>query len=169
MVPVVLATTSYDSFAVEDGDGREPVGRPPILFILFKCVFWIFATLSYLVTKVLSVAISRKREFLADAHAVEMCREPLALAEALHKAADKYHGVVGLSSRFSSLFLFSFRHEKRNAKTDALSSLFSTHPPVGERLERLLRWARANPDSLEGFTDGEPIEAPPKLDMDHHR
>ncbi len=98
-----------------------------------------------LISLLLRLAISRKREYLADASAVMLTRYPKGLASALEKIKS-YHGEVKLKQHaIAHLFIadperdfsLNFNSSSRKAKT-FLKNLFMTHPPIEERI-RILR------------------------------
>ncbi len=94
----------------------------------------IFAILAPIVAQLVSLAISRKREFTADATGVKFTRYPIGLASALKKIKndhisdqDKKHYAKAMAPLFISN---PFSSKK-------LGELFSTHPDVDERIKRL--------------------------------
>jgi heat shock protein HtpX len=98
-------------------------------------IFYIFgiaaAIIAPIVASMIQLAISRKREFLADATGAMTTRYPEGLASALEKI-----GKVGSATRRSNTataHLFFANPLKRGA----ITNLFSTHPPIAERIERL--------------------------------
>jgi heat shock protein HtpX len=96
----------------------------------------IFVILSPIIAKLMQLAISRKREFLADASGALLTRYPEGLASAL----EKIHGHGGemrkAHSATAHLFIANpFGPEK--SRTSWLVRIFSTHPPVGERIKAL--------------------------------
>jgi len=97
------------------------------------------AGFSALVMRLLSTLISRQREILADAAAVELCRGPDALARILYKAKLKNAFVGDFSLTYSPLFIVSADPLSENEGIWA--NLFSTHPPLMDRVERLARMA----------------------------
>lgn len=96
----------------------------------------------------LFMALSRRREHLADAQAVRMCKDPLALAKALASIAEKYRGAGEVEEGFSVLFIQSPEVSSLDEGRGIFSNLFSTHPPVGERVARLLAFAKADVSAL---------------------
>jgi heat shock protein HtpX len=79
-------------------------------------------------------AHSRRREYAADDRAVTVTENPLALARALHKiqrATDHKHGML------SPLYV-------RGDETGRLTRLLSTHPPMDDRIERLLQQSNSS-------------------------
>lgn len=92
---------------------------------------------------VIRMAISRKREFLADAGAVELTRNPDAMVSALRKISG--HAELEAPAEVQQMFI---------ENPPAFSGLFSTHPPIEARINALVRFAGAYdvPSSEESFT-----------------
>lgn len=90
------------------------------------------STLAYVVSLLIQLAISRKREFMADAGAVEMTRKPAALANALRKISDDPRIEAVERKDVAQLFI-----ENPQERSNWLERLFSTHPPIGERIAYL--------------------------------
>jgi heat shock protein HtpX len=101
---------------------------------------WIISGVALLVTKLVSMAISREREHYADADAVAMCKDPLSLADGLTKIAGRYRGDA--PAEMGSLFILNPDLNGLDEGTGWLNGLFSTHPPVAERVGRLMAWAK---------------------------
>lgn len=101
-----------------------------LLFLLFLILTPVAATL-------IQLAISRRREFLADASGVLLTRYPQGLVSALEKISADQHILKTASNATAHLFITN-PFKKREGKTYWLATLFSTHPPVEERI-RLLR------------------------------
>jgi Zn-dependent protease with chaperone function len=82
--------------------------------------------------RVIQASVSRQREYLADASAVQFTRNPLGFASALRK-------VAGLSSaqREASSAELEAQHMFFAGSAGFLESLFSSHPPIGERIRRV--------------------------------
>lgn len=89
------------------------------------------AIIAPLVATLIQLAISRKREFLADATGALTTRYPEGLADALEKISQ--HGSVLQRQNTATAHLFF----ANPLKSGALASLFSTHPPIKERIKRL--------------------------------
>lgn len=104
------------------------------IFFLILGIF--FAIISPLVATIIQLAISRKREYLADASGALLTRYPEGLASALEKIANDPKTLKNASNATAHLFIsnpFKGKDKKR-----WLSSLFETHPPAKERI-RILR------------------------------
>ena len=93
------------------------------------------AILAPLFALIIQLAVSRQREYLADANAALMTRYPEGLASALEKIS-RDPGVLEVSNRATQhLYIISPIKSIRDRKKK--SSLFSTHPPVEDRIKRL--------------------------------
>jgi heat shock protein HtpX len=106
---------------------REREKESEILFI-----FAILASiLAPIAAQLIHFAISRKREFLADATGALITRYPEGLARALEKIASYPHSMKFASNAIAHLFIVNpFRGSK-------IANLFSTHPPIEERIKAL--------------------------------
>jgi heat shock protein HtpX len=105
-----------------------------IIFILLLAL--VVAAIGYFFSTLMRFAISRKREYLADAAAAGMTRKPYALASALQKiSADPDIEAVERED-VAQLFI---EHPGKQAKSmlSGLSGLFATHPPIQKRIEVL--------------------------------
>lgn len=91
----------------------------------------ILAILSPIIAELIKLAISRRREFLADASGALLTRYPEGLARALEKIAAENRPMAAASSATAHLFISNPFGAKK------MASLFSTHPPVEERIKRL--------------------------------
>jgi heat shock protein HtpX len=98
--------------------------------ILLLIIGVILAIIAPIATRLVQYAISRKREYLADASGVSLTRYPEGLASALEKIANKNKGRINVSEAVSHLFFV-------DPKQTSLDSLFATHPPIKERIKRL--------------------------------
>ena len=93
------------------------------------------AILAPIAATLLQLSISRKREFLADASASLLTRYPEGLASALEKISAHGKPMKTQSSAISHLYISSPSGSGKFAKK--VGNLFSTHPPVEERIKRL--------------------------------
>jgi heat shock protein HtpX len=95
----------------------------------------VLAILSPFIAQLLKLAISRKREFLADADGALLTRYPPGLASALKKlAADKEPLEV---ANKATAHLYIVNPLKKGKRGGGMAKLFSTHPPVEERVRAL--------------------------------
>lgn len=91
------------------------------------------AILAPIAAMLIQMAVSRSREYLADASGAEICGRPLALAGALRKLHNASQAIPMLDARPATAHMFIV-----NPLTGGkMMSLFSTHPPMEERIARL--------------------------------
>ena len=103
------------------------------LFAILMIVGIILAILSPIIAELIKLAISRKREYLADASGALLTRYPEGLANALEKIAAENLPMKKSSSATAHLFIASpFQGGGKKFK-----NLFSTHPPIEERINKL--------------------------------
>lgn len=102
-------------------------------FIL-QLVGLVFLLLSPLFATLMQLAISRKREYLADSSSVEMTRNPEGLISALQKLSQDTESLKTANKATAHMYIVNPLAGERKKKQ---SSLFSTHPPIEERIARL--------------------------------
>ncbi|MDA1079860.1 MAG: M48 family metallopeptidase [bacterium] len=98
------------------------------------------ALLSPLIAQIIQLSISRKREFLADASAVGMTRNPRGLAAALKKISSDLEPLEVANKATAHLY-FSNPLKNTHSAVGWFAKLFSTHPPVAERIAALEKLA----------------------------
>ena len=115
------------------GRGRGSSDREGgnMIFIVLGIVGMILAPI---VATLIQLAISRKREFLADASGALLTRYPEGLASALGKIAAYEHPMLHPSAATAHLFISN----PFGPAQASLTKLFMTHPPIEERIEKLL-------------------------------
>ena len=117
-------------FGGRSRDDRNNGGAQMVLMLLVAVIAPIAAML-------IQLAVSRAREYQADASGTELCHKPLALASALRKISSAAR-VAPMEANPATAHLFIV-----NPLTGGgLVNLFSTHPPVERRIEILERMAR---------------------------
>jgi len=103
-------------------------GQLAIFLIAFGIVAWI---ISALIGPIVSAAVSRQREYLADASGAEITRFPEGLQGALAKLRDYGRPMRRASSSMAHMYISD------PVKPSVAERLFSTHPPLDKRIERL--------------------------------
>ncbi|MFM1845982.1 MAG: hypothetical protein RIS19_455 [Actinomycetota bacterium] len=103
-------------------------GQLAIVLIAFGIVAWI---VSALIGPIVSAAVSRQREYLADASGAEITRFPEGLQGALAKLRDYGKPMQRASSSMAHMYISD------PIKPSVAQRLFSTHPPLDKRIERL--------------------------------
>lgn len=110
---------------------------------------WLIASAGYGITRVTCMAISREREYLADSLAVQMSKDPLSLAEALYKISQRYRGSLDVSQGFAGVFIVNPSMSSLDEQDGLFADLFSTHPPIARRLDKLMGWAKSDLTKLQ--------------------
>lgn len=95
----------------------------------------VLALLSPIIAELIKLAVSRSREYLADASAALLTRDPEGLAEALEIIASDREPLEVANEATAHLYISNPLIKGKNA--DFFANLFSTHPPVEERIKRL--------------------------------
>ena len=96
----------------------------------------ILAIFSPFIAMIIQLAISRKREFLADASGAALTHNPSGLASALEKISSS--GISMKKASRATAHMFISNPYKKRRKTGLLSKMFMTHPPTEERIDALL-------------------------------
>lgn len=116
--------------AAYSGGGKKNQGA--LVALAVGLALFVTGYLGVLFGRIIRAAVSRQREVLADASAVQFTRNPAGLASALKKIAAGGSTIQNASSEEISHFFFA------NAMSqNFLTSLWATHPPLEERIRRL--------------------------------
>ncbi len=121
-------------------DDREDSGGAGIILAVMGIVLAIIAPI---LAQIIRLALSRRREFLADANSALLTRYPPGLASALRKLRDENRPLRTASKATAPLFIVEPLYGRKGQRKR--SSLFDTHPPIEERIRRL-------EEMYEGFT-----------------
>ena len=103
-------------------------GQLGIILVLLGVIGWIIAAL---IGPLVSAAVSRQREYLADSSGIEMTRFPDGLASALKKLGEYGQPMRRASPSMSHMYI------NDPVKPSMAQRAFSTHPPISKRIERL--------------------------------
>jgi heat shock protein HtpX len=102
--------------------------------IVFIIVGLFLAILSPIIGKIIQLAVSRQREYLADANSVVLTRNPNGIINALKKISKDPDPLVDSANKATAHLFISSPFSRKN---DFVSNLFSTHPPILDRIKRL--------------------------------
>ncbi|MEX0680026.1 MAG: M48 family metallopeptidase [Balneolales bacterium] len=130
---ILMRGAAFSRIGRSGGRGRGGGGQAALAMILFGLALLIIGYIGMLFGRMIQAAISRQREYLADAAAVQYTRNPDGIAGALRKIGQvKEGGKIndGHSMEMSHLFFASSFHS-------ALDRLFATHPPLEKRIQAL--------------------------------
>ncbi len=118
------------------GRKRDNNGESNQLQMVFFVVGIILALLSPIVAQLIQLAVSRNREYLADASAAKMTRYPDGLARALEKIASDREPLEAANKATAHLYISDPLKNHQDA-IGWFAGLFQTHPPAQERIARL--------------------------------
>jgi Zn-finger nucleic acid-binding protein len=104
---------------------------------------YLATSISSLLMHLLSTLISRQRELLADATAVELNRNPAALARAIYKAHVKNSFIGDFNLSYSPLFIVP--PESKGISDRLFSRIFNSHPPLMKRVRQLAEMVPTSP------------------------
>lgn len=118
------------------GGGRKSEKNEGQLGAILFALGLALAVLSPIIAQLIQLAISRKREFLADASSVAMTKNPSGLANALRKIAHDREPLEAANKATAHLYI-SDPLKNRHDAIGWFAGLFQTHPPVKDRLAAL--------------------------------
>jgi heat shock protein HtpX len=117
------------------GGGKGKGGNPLALVVL---VLWLITLiLAPIISRFLAMAVSRKREYLADATGAQLTRNPLALASALEKLDSAPDPTRSITRGAAHLCIVDPSASRVSAREGFVGDVFSSHPPIRQRIIRL--------------------------------
>lgn len=122
---ILLNMTRHSSFFRKDNDRNNNLGG------ILTLIGFILIIFSPIIAQLIQLAISRRREYLADASAVKLTRQPQGLINALTIISNDNSKPEFASTATASLYIIN------PFKGNKIASLFSTHPPIEERIKAL--------------------------------
>ncbi|PIR94533.1 zinc metalloprotease HtpX [Candidatus Falkowbacteria bacterium CG10_big_fil_rev_8_21_14_0_10_39_11] len=117
------------------GRSRDNKGNAGAIIMIVGLILMI---LSPVIAKIIQLAISRKREYLADASGALLTRYPEGLASALEKISTYHQPMKQANSATAHLYIAS----PFFGKESKMKRLFSTHPPIADRVKKLREMGR---------------------------
>ncbi|HUO03915.1 MAG TPA: M48 family metallopeptidase [Candidatus Binataceae bacterium] len=118
------------------GGGSRDSGDNQAGALIALAVF-ILALVAPVFAQLLAMAVSREREYLADASSVEFTRNPRALLRALEQIAKTESPLKAGTAGTAHLFMVNPRESAKDDGEGFFANLFSTHPPLKQRIARL--------------------------------
>lgn len=104
---------------------------------IFMVLGIVFAILSPIIAQLIQLAISRRREFTADATSVAITRQPEGLISALKKISMDREPLEAANKATAHLYFENPFKDKARGAISTFANLFNTHPPVEERIVAL--------------------------------
>lgn len=134
IVSILIGTlsilTNIASRSMFFGGERRKNDNDNSLGAIVAIIGFLLLIFSPLIAQLIQLTISRRREFLADASAIKLTRQPSGLIEALQIISKDPNILESASTATASLYI-------SNPFKDKMSSLFSTHPPIDARIKAL--------------------------------
>jgi heat shock protein HtpX len=113
--------------------------------VLILLALWVVTLiLTPLIMRIMAMGVSRNREYLADATAAQLTRNPGALASALEKIDSAHEPTKAIAKSAAHLCIADPLGRKLNEQEGRLANLFGTHPPIRMRIARLRGMAFQN-------------------------
>jgi heat shock protein HtpX len=141
LVGSVLLISDFGRRGIRWGGGRRRSSRGGggggAVMLVFL-VLWIASLLlAPLIARLVAMAVSREREYLADASGSELTRNPGALASALEKIDAAVAPTPSIKQGVAHLCIADPRGRRINEREGGLAELFATHPPIAKRIALL--------------------------------
>ncbi|MDQ5859141.1 MAG: M48 family metallopeptidase, partial [Acidobacteriota bacterium] len=142
LVGSVLLISDWGRRGLQFGGGRRRSSRDGgggggALLVAFLVLWIISLVLAPLIARLVAMAVSREREYLADASGSELTRNPLALASALEKIDAAKAPTPSIKQGVAHLCIADPRGRAVNEREGRLATLFATHPPIAKRIALL--------------------------------
>jgi heat shock protein HtpX len=133
LVGTVALITDIMWRSMRFGGGRRRGGRDGGGAGIFALIAIVLVILTPIIAALIQFAVSRQREYLADASGALLTRYPHGLASALQKIAADTEPLEVANKATASLYIANPLHDRPTF----LDGLFNTHPPIVERIRRL--------------------------------
>jgi heat shock protein HtpX len=144
LVGSVLLISDWGRRGIGWGGGRRRSsrnGRGGALLLVFFVLWILSLILAPIIARLVAMAVSREREYLADASGSELTRNPLALASALEKIDAAVAPTPSIKQGVAHLCIADPRGRLVNERETGWLTLFATHPPIAKRIALLREMA----------------------------
>ena len=134
MIGAAIILSNIFSRSLLWGGGRRRRDNDSGANIVFLIIGLLFAILAPLAGQLMKMALSRSREYLADATAAQITKKPEGLASALEKLGKVKTPVAAATNATEGLYISNPLGAIDGKK---IANIFSTHPPIDKRIEKL--------------------------------
>lgn len=125
--------TYWGSSSHSRRDSRSKNDGAGIIIAIMVVLAFILSILAPILAQLIQLAVSRQREYLADASAVELTRNPHGLADALRKLANDTEPLEAANRGTAHLFIVN----PIKKFSDRAETMFASHPPIEDRIRRI--------------------------------
>ncbi|HEV8231762.1 MAG TPA: M48 family metallopeptidase [Thermoanaerobaculia bacterium] len=144
LVGSVLLISDWGRRGIGWGGGRRRSSRNGgggVLLLVFFVLWILSLVLAPIIARLVAMAVSREREYLADASGSELTRNPQALASALEKIDAAVAPTPSIKQGVAHLCIADPRGRAVNEREGSWAELFATHPPIAKRIGLLREMA----------------------------
>jgi heat shock protein HtpX len=144
LVGSVLLISDWGRRGIGWGGGRRRSSRNGgggVLLLVFFVLWILSLVLAPIIARLVAMAVSREREYLADASGSELTRNPQALASALEKIDAAVAPTPSIKQGVAHLCIADPRGRAVNERESSWAELFATHPPIAKRIALLREMA----------------------------
>lgn len=145
LVGSVLLISDFGRRGIRWGGGRRRSSRSGggggAVMLVFLVLWIVSILLAPLIARLVAMAVSREREYLADASGSELTRNPGALASALEKIDAAKEPTPSIKQGVAHLCIADPRGRRINEREGGLAELLATHPPIAKRIALLREMA----------------------------
>jgi heat shock protein HtpX len=120
------------------GDSDEGGGEATLILMIIGIVL---AILAPIIGQLIKLAISRRREYMADANGALLTRYPPGLADALEELQKDEYQLRTANKATAHLFIVQPLKTEKGQKGSRFNRMFDTHPPIEDRIARLRQMA----------------------------
>jgi heat shock protein HtpX len=134
------------------GSGRRSSGRGAMPLAVVILVLWLLTlVIAPVVSRMLALAVSRKREYLADATAAQFTRNPMALASALEKLDLAAGATQSIGRGAAHLCIVDPSPSMMGQQEGLIADVMASHPPIKQRIIRLrgMAYQQAKREALD--------------------
>ncbi len=148
MTEVMMRGTRYRRWSLRS----KETGKAIAIMFLAAVISWIIGRIF---ARIAAMAVSREREYLADATSAELTRNPESLAKALQKIRSSIQPTAVAHPATAPLFIDDPKGSRLNEKESRFATFLSTHPPMEARIRRLeaMSFARLKRERREAGLD----------------
>lgn len=145
LIGMIVLVSDWSMRAMRFGGGRRSGksknGGAGALGILLLAIWLVAVILAPFLAQLMAMAVSRTREYLADATGAQLTRNPIGLASALEKLEHAASATKSIKRGTAHLCIVDPLERRLDNREGRFADLFATHPPMAKRIEALKRMA----------------------------